>query len=90
MGFTRRHTLKAAQRYSSEYLDTIQQDSLRAKDELLEREQQLLHDAKELLLSHQEALTELSHMVASLDVYLSQAILSIDKGLCRPIFQEET
>ena len=82
--FVRRHTLKAAQRYTSPYLEQLQIEILQSRDKLIEREQSLLMEAKEFLLENQSYLADFSELIAWLDVYSSHALLSIDKKLVAP------
>jgi len=72
--FQRRQTLKGVQRYSTTYLDAVQEKILSAKDELTKKEYEHLGKAQEKVASLHKALHHFAEKVAALDVYVSHAL----------------
>ena len=84
--FQRRQTLKGVQRYSTTYLDAVQEKILSAKDELTKKEYEHLAKAQEKVASLHKALHHFSEKVAALDVYVSHALFVEQKQWIKPEF----
>lgn len=84
--FQRRQTLKGVQRYTTPYIDMIQEKILSAKDELRAKEYELLAKAQEKITSLHKILHAFAEAVASLDVYVSHALFVQDKQRIQPEF----
>lgn len=82
----RRQTLKWAQRYSTTYLDAVQEKILSAKDELTKKEYELLAKAQDKIASLHKALHHFAEQVAALDVYVSHALFVQQKWWIQPEF----
>ncbi len=82
----RRNTLKWGQRYSSPYLENLETDILKAKDNLRTLEFQLLHQAQQKISEGIQWLHELAEKIARLDLFVSQALLSQEKHFSKPEF----
>ena len=70
----------------SPYLDTIQEQVLSAKDDLVSREFLLLQDAKEKISQISKALTAFAETISRLDIYSSHALLAKEKKFSKPEF----
>jgi DNA mismatch repair protein MutS len=75
----RRNTLKGGQRYVSDYLDSIQQKVLGAKDELTKMEFALLEEVKEKIATISKEISEFAETIAWMDLYTSHALLVKEK-----------
>lgn len=82
----RRNTLKWGQRYSSPYLENLQVNILKAKDDLRTLEFNLLQQAQEKIRWWTKELNEFSEQIAWLDLFISQALLSKEKKFVQPQF----
>jgi DNA mismatch repair protein MutS len=80
----RRQTLKTGQRYTTLYLDELQNKVLSAQFQLRSREQALIEEAKQMLISIVHELGELAEYIAWLDVYTSHALFAIEKKYVKP------
>lgn len=81
--FMRRHTLKAAQRYATPYLEDIQDKVFEAQNQLLVREQLLITKAKDLLIELHDSIYEFTQTISFLDLYSSHALFAKNKKLIR-------
>jgi len=84
--FQRRQMLKGVQRYSTTYLDAVQEKILSAKDELTKKEYEHLGKAQEKIASLHKALHHFAEKVAALDVYVSHALFVEQKQWVKPEF----
>lgn len=82
--FIRRQTLKSGQRYTSQYLETLQTKILNAKDELQKKEHEILEQARKKIEESINELTIFWNTVSELDLYTSFALFAIDNQLVQP------
>ena len=82
----RRNTLKWGQRYSSPYLENLQVNILKAKDDLRALEFELLEQAQQKIRWWTKQLNEFAERIAWLDLFVSQALLSKEKHFVKPEF----
>lgn len=68
----------------------MEQEIIAAKDSLLAREWELLYQVRDYLMTEQQSLTVLADVLASLDVFSSQALLSLDKKFVQPDIVDES
>lgn len=80
----RRNTLKWWQRYSSRYLDNLQEDILEARQKLVKQEFITLNQLKNKLESIIGIIAEFSEHLAWLDVFVSHSILSKENQYIKP------
>jgi DNA mismatch repair protein MutS len=80
----RRQTLKTGQRYTTVYLDELQHKVLAAQFQLRSREQELIQEAKDRLVSIVNALWQLADGIAWLDIYTSHALFAKEKKYVKP------
>ncbi|MCX6825009.1 MAG: hypothetical protein NTY80_02180 [candidate division SR1 bacterium] len=85
----RRSTLLGSQRYSSPYLENLEINILKARDDLRKLEYELLKQAQEKILRGIQELHEFPEKIAWLDVFVSQAILAKEKHFVKPQFIEK-
>jgi len=85
----RRNTLKGAQRYTSKYLDTIEQKIFSAKEQLIQHEFALLEQTKQQITQISKELHEFAQDISRLDIFTSQAILAKEKHFTKPIFTKD-
>jgi DNA mismatch repair protein MutS len=84
LSLTRRQTLKDNQRYSSPYLEEIQQSILSSKDELVKLEFSLLGKLAQEVSKVAEALSTFAQKIAELDVYCSHALFALEQNYVQP------
>ena len=82
----RRNTLKWGQRYSSPYLENLQINILKAKDDLRTLEFTLLQQAQEKIAEWTKALNQFAERIAWLDLFVSHALLAKEKKFVKPEF----
>ncbi|HRK32573.1 MAG TPA: DNA mismatch repair protein MutS, partial [Tepidisphaeraceae bacterium] len=82
--WTRRQTMKNAERYVTAELKSFESDALSARDRAIALEQQLFEKVRQALLPHVATLQELAAGLARLDVLSSLAVLAADRRYCRP------
>ena len=82
----RRNTLKWGQRYSSPYLENLQVNILKAKDDLRTLEFTLLQQAQEKIAEWTKALNQFADRITRLDLFVSQALLAKEKNFVKPEF----
>lgn len=87
--FERRQTLKTAQRYSTPYLDQLQDKLLSAKDNLAKQELAILRDLQSEIITHYHHLAQLAEAVAYLDVYTSMGIFAKQHQYCQPTLSSQ-
>jgi DNA mismatch repair ATPase MutS len=80
----RRQTLKDNQRYSSPYLEEIQQSILSSKDELITLEFRLLGQLAQEVSKVAEPLSTFAQKIAELDVYCSHALFALEHSYTQP------
>jgi len=80
----RRNTLKGNQRYSSLYLDSLEQKIFAAKEKLIHHEFELLEEAKNKIAKHNKELNEFAQKIARLDIFTSHALLAKEYDFCSP------
>lgn len=82
--WTRKQTVKNAERYITEELKQFESDALGARERAVALEQRLFEDVRQSLLPHVPALQELAEGLARLDVLVSLATLARERRYCRP------
>ena len=80
----RRQTLKWNQRYSSAYLERLQENILKARDELVKLENKLLSDMWEIIASKNVVISSFAQKIAELDVFCSHAIFAYENQYVKP------
>ena len=85
----RRNTLKGGQRYSSPYLENLQINILKAKDDLRALEFELLQQAQQKIIEGMRELNDFAERIAWLDLFVSQALLAKEKHFVKPEFIDE-
>jgi DNA mismatch repair protein MutS len=80
----RRQTLKDNQRYSSPYLEEIQQSILSSKDQLIALEYQLLKALSQEIGTLAPILSLFAQKIAELDVYCSHALFALEHQYIQP------
>ena len=83
----RRNTLKWAQRYSSDFLEQIQNKVIEAKNALIEQEFLVLEETKNSIIAITNDIYDFSSHIAWLDLYTSHAIFAKENSLNKPKFQ---
>ena len=84
LSLIRRNTLKGNQRYSSPYLEEIQQSILSSKDQLVKKEFSLLEELKKQIEALTGPLSNFAQKIAELDVYCSHALFALEQGYVKP------
>ena len=87
--YTRRQTLKGAERYITEELKEFEDKVLSAKERAMQREKQLYDDLLSTLLESLAGLKQAAAALAELDVLRNMAERSTSLNWCRPSFTEE-
>ncbi len=87
--WTRKQTIKNAERYITQELKTFENEALGAQDRGIALEQQLFEQVRQALLPHVVAFQELAEGVARLDVLAGLATLAQERRYCRPSVVEE-
>ena len=82
--YTRRQTLKAAERYITEELKTFEDKVLSARERALAREKTLFEDIVEALNESLRALQSTANAVAEIDVIVNLALCADRLNLARP------
>ncbi len=85
----RRNTLKWAQRYSSNYLNNIEQQITQAREKLTQYEREILEEIKQLISQRNKPLYQFAKTVAYLDLFTSQSLLATEKQFCKPKIHPE-
>ncbi len=84
LDFVRRQTLKGGERYMSTYLEELQTKIFSAKEQLQQREAELLQIVIQQLAAYTESFLSLCDYIARLDVATSFAIFAQLHEWCRP------
>jgi DNA mismatch repair protein MutS len=87
--WTRKQTVKNAERYITEELKTFEDEALSAHERSILLEQRLFEQVRQALLPHVQKFGELAEGVARLDVLSGLAILAQERRYCRPELTEE-
>ena len=82
--WTRKQTVKNAERYITAELKDFENDALGARDRAVALEQQLFEKIRQTLLPHVSAFQELAEGLARLDVLSALASLAVERRYCRP------
>jgi DNA mismatch repair protein MutS len=82
--WTRRQTVKNAERYITPELKKFEDEALTARERSIALEQQLFEKIRQMLLPHLHQFQELAAGLARLDVLSSLAALAQDRRYCRP------
>jgi len=88
-GWTRRQTLKGAERYITEQLKTFEDEALSASERSIALEQRLFEQVRQALLPQLPRFQELAEGIARLDCLCGLAILAQERRYCRPTITEE-
>jgi DNA mismatch repair protein MutS len=82
--WTRKQTVKNAERYITQELKGFENDTLTARDRAITLEQTLFEKVRQTLLPLTAQFQSLADALARLDVLASLALLAIDRRYCRP------
>jgi DNA mismatch repair protein MutS len=86
--WTRKQTVKNAERYITPELKQFESDALGAREKAIALEVRLFEDIRQALLPHVGQLQELADALARLDVLASLAILARERRYCRPTISD--
>ncbi len=84
--YTRKQTLKAAERYITEELKTFEDQVLSSRERALAREKHCYADVLQQLLGQMQPLQDLARSLSRLDVLCAFAERATTLGFCRPEF----
>ena len=87
--WTRKQTMKNAERYITPELKTFENEALGAQDKAIALEQTLFEQIRQTLLPHVAAFQELAYGIARVDVLSSLAALALERRYCRPTIVDE-
>ena len=87
--WTRKQTVKNAERYITAELKQFENEALSARDRAIAMEQRLFEQIRQTLLPHVAPFQELAEGLARLDVLCSLATLAQERRYCRPEIVEE-
>jgi DNA mismatch repair protein MutS len=82
--WTRKQTVKNAERYITQELKTFENEALGARDRSIALEQQLFEQVRQTLLPNVPTFQELAYSLARLDVLTSLAVLAQERRYCCP------
>ena len=82
--FTRRQTVKSAERYITPELKQYESDILTAQERSVALEQEIFEQLRAALAEQVAALQQLAHAAATLDVFTAAAYLARTRHYCRP------
>ena len=88
-GWTRKQTVKDAERYITPQLKEVEAEVLGARDRSIALEQELFEQIRQTLLPHVAAFQELALALARLDVLSALATLALERRYCRPEVVED-
>ena len=80
----RRNTLKWNQRYSSTYLETLQENILSAREQLAKLENSLLKQMWEIIADNNDEISSFANKIAELDVFCSHAVFAFENKYIQP------
>jgi DNA mismatch repair protein MutS len=89
VAWSRKQTVKNAERYITEELKSFETEALSAQDRAIALEQQLFERVRQELIEHVTTFAELAQGVARVDVLASLAVLARERRYCRPTFSED-
>lgn len=87
--WTRKQTIKNAERYVTDELKKFEEEALGAQDKAIALEQRLFEQVRQALLPHIASFQELAHGLARVDVLSSLAALAAERRYCRPMIVPE-
>jgi len=87
--WSRKQTVKNAERYVTEELKKFEDEALGAQDRAIALEQKLFEQIRQTLLPHVGTFQELAYGLARIDVLSSLAALASDRRYCRPTISEQ-
>jgi DNA mismatch repair protein MutS len=87
--WTRKQTVKNAERYITEELKKFEDEALGAQDRAITLEQQLFERVRQTLLPHVGTFQELASGLARIDVLSALASLAQERRYCRPTITTE-
>ena len=88
-GWTRKQTVKNAERYITEELKKFEDETLTAHDRSVALEQTLFEQVRQALLPHLPAFQELALGLARVDVLSGLAALAQERRYCRPTIVDD-
>jgi DNA mismatch repair protein MutS len=88
VAWTRKQTVKNAERYITSELKEFETEALGARDKAIALEQQIFEQVRLSLLPHVSALQELAAAIARVDVLCAFASLAQQRRYCRPTVVE--
>jgi DNA mismatch repair protein MutS len=87
--WTRRQTVKNAERYITPELKTFEDETLTARERSITLELKLFEDVRQRLMPNLERFQELAAGLARLDVLTALANLAVDRRYCKPEVLDE-
>lgn len=87
--WSRKQTVKNAERYITEELKKFETEALSAQDRAIALEQQLFERVRQEMMEHVGTFGELAQGVARVDVLAGFAVLARERRYCRPKFTED-
>ncbi len=87
--WTRKQTIKNAERYITEELKTFEDEALTAAEKAIVLEQRLFEQVRQVLLPQLPRFQELAEGMARLDCLAALALLAQERRYCRPTICEE-
>lgn len=84
MNLYRRNTLKWNQRYSSTYLEKLQENILTAREKLTKLENDLLREMWEYIWEKNVGISSFAQKIAELDVFCSHAVFAFENRYIQP------
>ncbi|MGE5612068.1 MAG: DNA mismatch repair protein MutS, partial [Bacillota bacterium] len=88
-GWTRKQTLKGAERYITEELKSFEDEALSAHEKSITLEQRLFDQIRQVLLPHLSKFQELAESIARLDCLAGLARLAQERRYCRPMVTDD-
>ena len=85
----RRNTLKWNQRYSSSYLESLQENILTAREQLTKLENDLLKQMWNIIADKNVVISSFAQKVAELDVFCSHGIFAFEHRYIRPEINQD-
>jgi DNA mismatch repair protein MutS len=87
--WSRKQTIKNAERYVTDELKKFQEEALGALDKAIALEQTLFENIRQALLPHVSTFQELAYGLARIDVLTSLAALAAERRYCRPTISDD-